>query len=95
MKLSHFDRTLIHGLGVMSRPPIHQNPEHDRMVVDIISKCAPRVSSHDELRPLLREARRLSENLGPQRYIAHHIEAAMNDFDRMCMAVHWDAARRG
>lgn len=93
MKLTNFDRTLIHGLGLMSRPRLITEPADDRMVIEIIGKAASRASSHDALAPLLREARRLSENLGEPRYIAHHVAGAMNEFDRQCMAAHWSAAR--
>lgn len=93
MKLTNFDRTLIHGLGLMSRPRLISEPADNRMVIEIIAKSADRASSGDALAPLLREARRLTENLNDPRYIAHHVATAMNEFDRQCMAAHWAAAR--
>ncbi len=93
MKLTHFDRTLIHGLGLMSRPPLIEDRAEDRMLAEIIGKAAERATDCEDLRHLLVAARRVTDTRGPQRYIAHHIATAMNDFDRRCMAAHWDAAR--
>ncbi|MBO9457314.1 hypothetical protein J7376_19650 [Paracoccus sp. R12_1] len=94
MKLNAFDRTLIHGLGLMSRLPLIPDEADFRMLAEIIDKAAPRATRSPEMEPLLREARRIADNLGPHRAIEHYVARAMNDFDRRCMAAHWNAARR-
>lgn len=93
IRLSNFDRTMIHGLALMSRPSLIPDDDDTKMLVRIIEKAAARAGDAPELVPLQREARRVAENLGPQRAISHHVAAAMNEFDRRCMAAAWDAAR--
>ena len=95
MRLTHFDRTIIHGLGLMSRPPIIPDPDDHRMLIAILQKAAPRASSGEGMAGLLREIRRIGDNRGPYVGIAHDVARAMNDFDRHCMAAHWDAAKGG
>ena len=95
MKLTHFDRTIIHGLGLMTRPPIVPQPENDRMIIEIMAKAAARASDLPQLAPLFTEVRRLADACPRHRGITHHVIRAMDEFDRNCMAVHWDAARRG
>lgn len=95
MKLTHFDRTLVHGLGLMSRPSIIADPADHRMLVGILGQAVGRASDHPEMRKLVAEVRRIEDNLGRHSVIAHHVASAMNEFDRLCMAAHWDAARTG
>lgn len=95
MKPSHFDRTIIHGLGLLSRPPIVPDPADHRMLVEILQKAAPRASAGEGMAALLREVRRIGDNRGPYSGIAHNVARAMNEFDRHCMAAHWDAAKGG
>ncbi|MDP0929027.1 hypothetical protein Q0601_17720 [Paracoccus onubensis] len=95
MKLSHYDRAMIHGLEIMTRPHAGAEPENHEMMVRILSTCAERSSAYPQLQPLVREVQRISDNLGPHSGIIYPIQLAMNEFDRMCMAVHWDAAKEG
>ncbi|RNF35069.1 hypothetical protein [Paracoccus methylarcula] len=93
MKLSHYDRTMIHGLELMSRTPLIAEPENHKMMVRILEIAAERSSAYPELQPLVREVKRISDNLGPHVSIEYPLKLAMNEFDRMCMALHWDAAK--
>ena len=95
MKLSHYDRTLIHALGVASRPPLIDNPSSHHMLVSIIEVCVDRVAHnpHAQLEPLIAAARLAHPDPKRHRATVHHIAAAMNEFDRWALGAHWDAAR--
>lgn len=93
MKLTHFDRALIHGLGVLSRPPLNPDPREHRMLAEIAATCADRATRDGAMLPLIAAADLVHPNDRQHRAIAHHIAAAMNDFDRWALGAHWDAAR--
>ncbi|RJL18241.1 hypothetical protein [Paracoccus siganidrum] len=94
MKFSVYDRVLIHGLGLMSRPPLLADPANHKMQVRILAAAAERATAEAEImRPLIAEADRIASNLGPHGAIAHHVAAAMNRFDESMMAAFWDKAR--
>ncbi len=56
MKLTQFDRALIHGLAVLSRPPLTPNAGEHAMLADIVAKCAERATSDSAMMPLIRAA---------------------------------------
>ncbi|MEE2860860.1 MAG: hypothetical protein VYB46_08620 [Pseudomonadota bacterium] len=93
MKLTHFDRSLIHVLGVLSRPPLVADTEEHRMLVDIAAKAAERATQDGAMLPLIKAAALVHPVDRHHRAIAHHVAAAMNDFDRWALGAHWDAAR--
>ena len=93
MKLTHYDRALIHGLGLMSRPPLIADPREHRMVADIVATCAKRATPEGAMVPLITAADQVHPDDRQHRAIAHHVAAAMNDFDRWALGAHWDAAR--
>lgn len=93
MKLTHFDRALIHGLGVLSRPSLIPDPREHRMLAEIAATCAKRATPEGAMRPLIAAADLVHPDDRQHRAIAHHIAAAMNEFDRWALGAHWDAAR--
>lgn len=93
MKLSHFDRSLIHVLGVLSRPSLLPDESEHRMLVHIANEAAERATSEGVMVPLIKAAALAHPVDRQHRAIAHHIAAAMNDFDRWALGAHWDAAR--
>lgn len=93
MKLTHFDRALIHGLGVLSRPSLIPDPREHHMLAEIVATCADRATRDGAMVPLIAAAAQVHPNDTQHCAIAHHIAAAMNDFDRWALGAHWDAAR--
>ncbi|WP_373945058.1 hypothetical protein [Paracoccus marcusii] len=93
MKLTQFDRALIHGLAVLSRPPLTPNAGEHAMLADIVAKCAERATSDSAMMPLIRAAGQVGRTPEIHRGTVHLIAAAMNDFDRWALGAHWDAAR--
>lgn len=93
MKLTHADRALIHGLGVLSRPPLIADPREHKMLTEIVESCADRATAAGAMVPLIAAAAMAHPNDRLHRAIAHHIAAAMNEFDRWALGAHWDALR--
>jgi len=93
MKLTHFDRALIHGLAVLSRPLLIPDDGEHRMLAGIVTSCAERATSDGAMLPLIRAAGLIGRTPAIHRGTVHHIAAAMNDFDRWALGAHWDAAR--
>lgn len=92
MKLSHYDRALIHGLGVLSRPPLMEAVQH-RMVADLVAFAADRATARGAMLALIHAASKVGPTPQIHRGTMHEIAAAMNDFDREAMGAHLDAAR--
>lgn len=92
MKLTHFDRALIHGLALMSRPPIVPDPADHKMIAEIVALSADRASAAGEMPALVAAAARVGATPEIHRGTAHEIAAAMDRFDRLAMAAHFDAA---
>jgi len=93
MKLTHFDRALIHGLAVLSRPPLIPDDGEHRMLADIVEQCAARASKEGAMIPLIGAAGMVGRTCQIHRGVVHHVAAAMTDFDRWALGAHWDAAR--
>lgn len=93
MKLSHFDRVLIHGLGLMSRPPLITDARDHAMIVDLIGVAAERATAQGEILALIKAADRVGPTPTIHRGMVHEIQAAMNSFDRYAMGAHLGAAR--
>ena len=93
MKLSQFDRALIHGLAVLSRPPLTPVAGEHAMLADIVAMCAERATSEGAMMPLIRAAGQVGRTPEIHRGTVHLIAATMNDFDRWALGAHWDAAR--
>ncbi len=93
MKLMPFDRALIHGLAVLSRPPLTPDAGEHAMLADIVARCAERATSEGAMLPLIRAAGQVGRTPEIHRGTAHLIAATMNDFDRWALGAHWDAAR--
>lgn len=93
MKLSHFDRTLIHGLGQLSRPPLIDDPRDHALLADIVGVSAERASSAPEIARLVAVADRVGATPDAHRGTVHEVAIALNAFDRLAMAAHWSAAR--
>lgn len=93
MKLNHFDRALIHGMGLMSRPPIIAQPQDHRMVAGIVTAAAERAQRSGPMGDLVGAARHVHADERLHRGTAHLIARAMDDFDRYMLAIHWDAVR--
>lgn len=93
MNLTHFDRALIHGMGLMSRPPLIPEPAGHVMLAGILSHCAARAERAGPVGRLIEAARHVHADERLHRGTAHLIARAMDEFDREMMGVHWDAAR--
>ena len=93
MKLTHFDRTLIHGLGLVSRSRLTPNDANEAMYRRIVVAAGQRASREGPMLPLIAEARRIEENLGSHYGIQRMIGAAMDAFDADMMAAHWEQTR--
>lgn len=93
MKLTQFDRALIHGLAVLSRPPLTPDAREHQMLADIVTTCAERATPDGAMLPLIRAAGHVGRTPTIHRGTVHLIAAAMNDFDRWTLGAHWDAAR--
>lgn len=93
LKLTHWDRALIHGLGVLSRPPLIINSQDHRMLEEIVSTCAERASPLRCLEPLIACAASVHPDARLHRGAAHQLADAMNEFDRWALGAYWDAAR--
>lgn len=93
MKLMPFDRALIHGLAVLSRPPLTPDAGEHAMLADIVARCAERATSEGAMLPLIRAAGQVGRTPEIHRGTVHLIAATMNDFDRWALGAHWDAAR--
>jgi len=93
LKLTHWDRALIHGLGVLSRPPLIINSQEHRMLAEIVGTCAERSSELPCLEPLVACGRAVHPDARLHRGAAHQLADAMNDFDRWALGAYWDAAR--
>lgn len=93
LKLTHWDRALIHGLGVLSRPPLIINSQEHRMLAEIVGTCARRVTPVECLEVLSKAAADVHPDARLHRGMAHHLADVMNEFDRWALGVYWDAAR--
>lgn len=93
MKLTPFDRALIHGLAVLSRPPLIADEREHRMLADIVEQCAGRASKDGSMIPLISAASMVGRTSQIHRATVHHLAATMNDFDRWALGAYWDAAR--
>lgn len=93
MKLTHWDRALIHGLGVLSRPPLILNSQEHRMLVEMVGVCADRASPLPCLEQLAKAGAAVHPDARLHRGAAHRLADAMNDFDRWALGAYWDAAR--
>ena len=56
MKLTQFDRALIHGLAVLSRPPLTPEAREYAMLADIVAKCAKQATRDGAMLPLIQAA---------------------------------------
>lgn len=101
MKLSLADYTLIHALGLISRPEIIASQRADlELQVEILRAALPMTSKgNQQLQPLISVAGRIARArpLRPGNYGSLHDEAsvAMNRWDRFRMAEAWDRIQGG
>lgn len=93
MKLTNFDRALIHGLAVLSRPPLIPDAREHAMLADIVATCADRASREGAMIPLIKAAGHVGRTPEIHKGTVHLIAEAMNDFDRWALGAYWDAAR--
>ena len=93
MKLTHYDRVVIHGLGLLARPPIVPQPDDHRLVAGIVAVAAERASREGLMADLVAAVRHVHPDEALHRGTAHHIARALADFDRAALGAHWDAAR--
>lgn len=93
MTLMPFDPALIHGLAVLSRPPLTPDAGEHAMLADIVARCAERATSEGAMLPLIHAAGQVGRTPEIHRGTVHLIAATMNDFDRWALGAHWDAAR--
>lgn len=93
MKLTHYDRTLIHGLALLSRPPLIPDPARHKMVAEIVTIAADRATDQGEIAHLVRIAGQIGMTPEAHHRVFHNVASVMNEFDRVALGAHWDAAR--